>query len=75
MLVTLHIDTPDTTGIGDILTAAFTCAYLKEGDPKWSICFAAGALKAALESKSIGIVKIPTKSQTEKNASDFFNII
>jgi sugar/nucleoside kinase (ribokinase family) len=70
-----HIDTPDTTGIGDILTAAFTCAYLKEGDPKWSICYAAGALKAALESKSVGINKVPTKSQTEKNASDFFNII
>ena len=70
-----HIDTPDTTGIGDILTAAFTCAHLKEGDPKWSICYAAGALKAALESKSLGIAKIPSKSRTEKNASDFFNNI
>jgi sugar/nucleoside kinase (ribokinase family) len=70
-----HIDAPDTTGIGDILTAAFTCAYLREGDPKWSICYAAGALKAALETKSIGINKIPTKSQIEKNAYNFFNTI
>lgn len=67
-----HIDTKDTTGLGDILTAAFTCSYLKEKDPKWSICYGAGALKAALEMNSRGIKKIPTKSHIEKNASEFF---
>jgi sugar/nucleoside kinase (ribokinase family) len=70
-----HIDAPDTTGLGDILTAAFTCAYLKERDSKWSTCYAAGAVKAALETKSKGISKIPTKSQIEKNARDFLNVI
>ena len=44
-----HICARDSTGLGDILTAAFTCAYLKEKDPKWSLCYGAGAIKAALE--------------------------
>jgi pyridoxal/pyridoxine/pyridoxamine kinase len=70
-----HIDARDSTGLGDILTAAFTCAYLKEKDPKWSICYGAGAIKAALETGSIGIEKIPTKSHIDKNASDLFNSI
>jgi sugar/nucleoside kinase (ribokinase family) len=70
-----HIDAPDTTGLGDILTAAFACTYLKERDPKWSICCAAGAVKAALETQSMGIDKIPSKSQIEKNALAFFNTI
>jgi sugar/nucleoside kinase (ribokinase family) len=58
----------DATGLGDILTAAFTCAYLKEGDSKWALCYGAGAIQAALETRSIGLNKIPTKSQIEKNA-------
>ena len=70
-----HIDARDSTGLGDILTAAFTCAYVKEKDPKWSICYGAGAIKAALETGSIGIEKIPTKSHIDKNASDLFNSI
>ena len=70
-----HVDAPDTTGLGDILAAAFTCAYLKERDPKWSICFAAGAVKAALETKSRGINKVPMKSQIEKEAYNFLNLI
>jgi sugar/nucleoside kinase (ribokinase family) len=70
-----HIDTIDSTGLGDIMTAAFTCSYLKERDPKWSICYGAGAVKAALEMNSMGIEKIPEKSQIEKNALDFFNIL
>lgn len=70
-----HINAKDSTGLGDIMTAAFTCAYLKDRDPKWSICYAAGAIKAALETNSMGIDKIPTKSQIEYNASNFFNSI
>jgi sugar/nucleoside kinase (ribokinase family) len=58
----------DATGLGDILTAAFTCAYLKEGDPKWALCYGAGAIQAALETRSVGLNKIPTNSQIEKNA-------
>ena len=68
-----HISALDSTGLGDILTAAFTCAYLKEKDPKWSLCYGAGAVKAALETQSIGIEKIPTKSQIDENASYLFN--
>ena len=68
-----HISALDSTGLGDILTAAFTCAYLKEKDPKWSLCYGAGAVKAALETQSIGIEKIPTKSQIDENASYLFS--
>jgi sugar/nucleoside kinase (ribokinase family) len=70
-----HISTLDSTGLGDILTAAFTCAYLKEKDPKWSLCYGAGAVKAALETRSIGIEKIPTKPHIDENASYLFNRI
>jgi sugar/nucleoside kinase (ribokinase family) len=70
-----HFDATDSTGLGDIMTAAFTCAYLRGKGPKWSICYGAGAIKAALETNLIGINKIPTKSQIEKYASDFFNSI
>jgi sugar/nucleoside kinase (ribokinase family) len=68
-----HISACDSIGLGDILTAAFTCAYLKDKDPKWSLCYGAGAIKAALETQSIGIEKIPTKSQIDENASYLFS--
>jgi sugar/nucleoside kinase (ribokinase family) len=68
-----HICACDSTGLGDILTAAFTCAYLKEKDPKWSLCYGAGAIKAALETQSIGLEKIPTKSHIDENASYLYN--
>ena len=70
-----HICARDSTGLGDILTAAFTCAYLKEKDPKWSLCYGAGAVKAALETQSVGIEKIPTKSHIDENASYLFSCI
>ncbi|HEX5976385.1 MAG TPA: hypothetical protein VFY68_03860 [Nitrososphaeraceae archaeon] len=70
-----HICASDSTGLGDILTAAFTCAYLKEKDPKWSLCYGAGAVKAALETQSVGIEKIPTKSHIDENASYLFSCI
>jgi sugar/nucleoside kinase (ribokinase family) len=68
-----HISARDSTGLGDILIAAFTCAYLKEKDPKWSLCYGAGAVKAALETQSIGIEKIPTKPHIDENASYLFS--
>jgi sugar/nucleoside kinase (ribokinase family) len=68
-----HISARDSTGLGDILTAAFTCAYLKEKDPKWSLCYGAGAVKAALETQSIGTEKIPPKSSIDENASYLFS--
>ncbi|MGB7679101.1 MAG: hypothetical protein WBL49_09850, partial [Nitrososphaeraceae archaeon] len=60
-------------GLGDILTAAFTCAYIKEPDPRWALCYGVGAIQAALETKAVGIEKIPTRSQIEKNALYLFD--
>ncbi|HEY6757444.1 MAG TPA: PfkB family carbohydrate kinase [Nitrososphaera sp.] len=67
------IDTVDSTGVGDILCASFSCAYLKEKDPIWAICFGAGAVKAALETRQVGLAKIPSISSIEENASYFYN--
>ena len=69
------IDTPDSTGAGDILSAAFCCAYLKEKDPLWAICFGAGAVRAALETKEVGLAKIPQMSKIEQSASYFYNTV
>lgn len=69
------IDTQDPTGAGDILCAAFCCAYLKERDPLWAICFGAGAVWAALETREFGLAKIPTMSKIEQSASYFYNTV
>jgi len=69
------IDTPDCTGAGDILCAAFCCSYLKERDPLWAICFGAGAVMAALETKEVGLGKIPQMSKIEQTASYFYNTV
>jgi sugar/nucleoside kinase (ribokinase family) len=66
-------ESQDRTGLGDILTAAFTCAYIKERDPRWALCYGVGAIQAALETGEFGIKKIPKRSQIEKNALHFFN--
>lgn len=68
-----NIDTPDTTGAGDVLAAAFACTWVKEKDPVWAICFAAGALKAALETKAKGLAKVPQYNKIETEASYFYN--
>ncbi|MDQ3851765.1 MAG: PfkB family carbohydrate kinase [Thermoproteota archaeon] len=74
--VNMHdIDTVDSTGVGDILCASFSCAYLKEKDPIWAISFGAGAVKAALETRQVGLAKIPSMSKIEQTASYFYNAI
>lgn len=65
----------DTTGIGDIFCAAFSCTMLKEKDYLWALCFAGGAAQAALESKDVGLLKIPKKGAIETNASYFYNLM
>jgi sugar/nucleoside kinase (ribokinase family) len=70
-----EVETPDSTGVGDILTAAFCCAYMKEKDPLWALCFGAGALRAALETKEIGLAKIPSMSKIEQSTSYFYNTV
>lgn len=70
-----HIPTIDSTGIGDILSAVFTCIYIKEKDSKLAICSAAGVKTAALKANAIGLDKIPTKSKIEEYAvilSEFY---
>lgn len=69
------VDTPDSTGAGDVLSAAFACAWIKEKDPLWAICFAAGALRAALETKVAGLDKIAAMSKIEASASYFYNTV
>jgi len=65
----------DTTGLGDIFCATFCCTMLKEKDFLWALCFAGGAAQAALDSKQIGLLKIPQKSAIETNASYFYNLV
>lgn len=65
----------DTTGVGDIFCSAFSCTMLKEKDPIWALCFAGGAAQAALESKKIGLEKIPKKGKIETNAAYFYNLL
>lgn len=65
----------DTTGVGDIFCAAFTCSYLKEKDAIWAICFAVGAAQAALETKGTGLDKIPFSGDIETNAAYLYNLM
>ena len=69
------IESPDSTGVGDILCSAFCCAYIKENDPLWAFSFGAGAVRAALETRKIGLDKIPSKSKIEQSASYYYNTI
>mgnify|MGYP003333095596 FL=1 len=70
-----NMDIYDTVGVGDIFTATYCCAMLKEKDPLWALSFAGGAAQAALESKQIGLDKIPEKGETQVNASYYYNIM
>ena len=65
----------DTTGVGDIFCTAFTCTMLKEKDFLWALSFAGGAAQAALESKNVGLQKIPSRGTIQTNASYFYNLV
>jgi len=65
----------DTTGVGDIFCSAFSCTMLKEKDFLWALCFAGGAVQAALESKNVGLQKIPKKGTIQTNAVYFYNLV
>jgi sugar/nucleoside kinase (ribokinase family) len=69
------VDNADSTGTGDILSAAFCCAYMKEKDPLWALCFGAGAVRGALETGEQGLSKVPRFARIEENASYFYNTI
>ncbi|MFN3653984.1 MAG: PfkB family carbohydrate kinase [Candidatus Nitrosotenuis sp.] len=70
-----NMDVYDTSGVGDIFTATFCCTLLKEKDILWALSFAGGAAQAALESKEIGLDKVPPRAATETNAGYFYNTI
>jgi len=70
-----NLELNDTTGIGDIFCAAFGCTMLKEKDILWALSFGGGAAQAALESKQIGLEKIPSKGAIESNAYYFYNTV
>ena len=70
-----NVQPEDTTGVGDIFCASFTCAYLKENDPLWAICFAVGSAQAALESRETGLGKVPDAGDTERNAAYLYNLV
>jgi sugar/nucleoside kinase (ribokinase family) len=65
----------DSTGIGDIFCSTFCCTMLKEKDFLWALCFAGGSAQAALDSKQIGLLKVPQKNAIETNASYFYNLV
>jgi sugar/nucleoside kinase (ribokinase family) len=65
----------DTTGIGDIFCSTFCCTMIKEKDFLWALCFAGGAAQAALDSKNVGLQKIPKKGTIQTNASYFYNLV
>jgi len=70
-----NLELNDTTGIGDIFCAAFCCTMLKEKDILWALSFGGGAAQAALESREIGLKKIPSKGAIESNAYYFYNTL
>jgi sugar/nucleoside kinase (ribokinase family) len=69
------VNTSDSTGAGDILASAFTCAFIKERDPLWAFSFGVGAVMASLKTKKNGIEKIPQHKFIEENASYNYNLI
>jgi len=70
-----NLELNDTTGIGDIFCAAFCCTMLREKDILWALSFGGGAAQAALESKQVGLEKIPSKGAIESNAYYFYNTV
>ncbi|MGI0074052.1 MAG: PfkB family carbohydrate kinase [Nitrosotalea sp.] len=74
-LKTPNMQIGDTTGIGDIFCAAFTCSYIKDKDSLWAICFAVGAAQAALGTRATGLLKIPESGDIEQNAAYLYNLV
>lgn len=65
----------DTTGLGAIMCGAFLHTILKEKDALWALCFAGGAVQAALDTKSLGLAKVPRRGAIQTNASYFYNLV
>jgi len=61
----------DSTGVGDIFTAAYTSAYIKDRDAVWALSYTASSAYLALKSKRFGVSKIPNPSEIEEQAYSF----
>lgn len=70
-----RIESPDSTGLGDIMSSAFTSSYLKEKDLVWAFCCGIGTTIAALRTKKTGIDKIPGYKEIEQRSSEIYNKI
>ena len=66
------IDSPDHTGLGDILATGFTCSYLKERDPLWAICFGVGSCDFFAGIKEEGSSKSPRKDEFNREVCILF---
>jgi sugar/nucleoside kinase (ribokinase family) len=63
------VETRDSTGVGDIFAGAYTCAFVKNNDARWALCFGIAAAVTALKTNTTGISKIPTRKDVEGYAS------
>jgi sugar/nucleoside kinase (ribokinase family) len=70
-----NTEATDSTGAGDILSAAFCCSYMKENDALWALCFGAGAVRAALETGRAGLAKVPSIKKIEESATYFYHTV
>lgn len=69
------IDIQDSTGAGDILSGAYTYAFVNSKDAGWALCLGVAAAFTALRSNTRGISKIPPKKDVENYASLLHNNI
>lgn len=68
-ITTEFIEARDSTGIGDIFAAAYTCGFVKNNDARWALCFGVAAAVTALKTNATGISKIPSRRDVEGYAS------
>ena len=68
-ITTEFVEAQDSTGIGDIFAAAYTCTFVKNSDARWALCFGVAAAVTALKTNAMGISKIPARKDIEGYAS------
>ena len=68
-ITTELIEAQDSTGVGDIFAAAYTCKFVKTCDAKWALCFGVAAAVTALKTNTVGMNKIPNRKDVEGYAS------
>ena len=69
------VNTSDSTGAGDILASAFTCAFIKERDILWAFSFWSWSSNGFIKDKKEWNRKNSKKKFIEENASYNYNLI